>query len=101
MGRTAVDTGVTMDAFALVDDRQGLSHGDRLLRAGTYALLAADAADGTVLSGPGSRPLVLAADSNRRGNRHEFKKMLRTYLDALAASVAEGTVDRDDAVFQF
>lgn len=101
MGRTAVDTGITVDALALVDDRQGLSHGDGLLRTGTDTLLAADAANVTVLSCSGTRPLVLAADGNGCRYRHELEKVLRADLDALSAAVALGTVNRDDTVFQF
>lgn len=101
MGRTSVDAGIAVDALALVDDRQGLSHRDGLLRAGSYTLLAADTSDGAVLSRSCTRPLVLAADGNGRRYRHEFKKMLRADLDALAAAMALCTVYGNDAVLEF
>lgn len=101
MGRASVDAGITVDTFALVDDRQGLPHGDRLLRTGSDALLASDTSDGTVLSCSCTRPLVLTAYGNSRRYGHEFEKMLRTCLHALAAAMAERSVDRDDTVFEF
>ena len=99
MRRTAVYTGITVDAFALVDDRQGFSHRDGFLRTGSYALLASDTTDVTVLSGPCARPLVLTADGDGRRYRHELEKMLRADLYALATAVALGTVYGNDAVF--
>ena len=99
MGRTAVDAGVAVDAFALVDDREGLSHRDGALLAGSDAFLASDTADVTVLSGPGTRPFILAAYGNCCRYGHELEKMLRADFHALAAAVAQAAVDGDDAVF--
>ena len=99
MGRTAVDAGVTMDALALVDDGQGLSHRDGALRTGSDALLASDTSDITVLSGSCTRPFILAAYGNCCRYGHELEKMLRADFHALAAAVAQAAVDGDDAVF--
>lgn len=101
MCRAAVDAGVTVDALALVDDGQGLSHRDGALRTGSYALLASDTSDSTVLSRSRTRPFILAADGNGCRYGHELEKMFRTDLHALAAAVALGAVHGNDTVFQF
>ena len=98
MRRASVDTGVAVDAFALVDDRERLSHGDRALRAEPYAFLTADAADITVLSRSGTRPLILATYSNCCSDWHQFDELFRTDFDTLSTSVALGTVDLADPV---
>ncbi len=100
MGRTTVYTDITMDAFALVDDRQGFPHGDRTLRAGTDAFLASDTTDITVLAGSGTRPLILTSDRHGSRDRHQLDEFLRTYFHALSAAVTQRTVDMTDAVLQ-
>ena len=98
MCRTTIYTGITVDTLALVDDRQGLSHGDGTLRTGTYTFLTADASDTTVLTGSGAWPFILTADGNRRRDGHELKQFLRADLYALATAMALSAVHRDDAI---
>ena len=100
VSRTTIYADIAMNAFTLVDDRQGFSHGDGALLTGTDAFLTSDAADITVLSGSGARPFILAADGYRSGDRHKFQKFLRTDFDALAAAVALGPVYGNDAVLE-
>ena len=100
MGRTAIDTDIAVDAFTLVDDSQGFSHGDGALLTGADAFLASDAADITVLSGTGARPFILTADCHCGRDRHELQKFFRADLHALAAAVALGAVYGNDAVFE-
>ena len=87
MCRTAVYTDVAMNAFALVDDRERFTHGDGTLRTGTYAFLTADTTDVAVLSGAGSRPLILATYGYGCRDRHQFDQFLRTNFDTLSTAV--------------
>ena len=99
MCRTSVYTGITVNTLALIDDSQRFPHRDRALRTGPDALLAADATDITILTCPGTRPLILTAYRHRCSNRHQLDQFLRTHFHALSAAMTFRTVDMADAVF--
>lgn len=71
-----------MRACLLVNDCQGSIHGDRVKSAGFETFLAADTANGTVLSGLGAWPFVFAFDRvGIQVLRNDFDQLFWARLD--------------------